>query len=75
VNVNDDVEQAQNHREVDKLTLVHLQRSRQMTYKMINLGISMDKANVRGLDLSNGIMCVPTNEACELLPQALLCSK
>ena len=69
--VDDEVEQAANYREIDKLTLQHIMKSRQLTYKMINTGFSMDKANVRGLDLSNGIVCMPNNQALELLLQAL----
>ena len=73
VNVDDEVAEAQSCRDIDKLTLQHLQKSRQLTQKMVNIGFSMDKANIRGLDLSNGIMAMPSNEALELLPQALYC--
>ena len=67
--MDDDVAQGQNYRQIDKLTLQHLQKSRQLTQKMIYTSFSMDKANIRGLDLSNGIMAMPSNEALELLPQ------
>ena len=69
--VGDEVEQAASYREVDRLALKHIMKSRQLTFKMISTGFSMDKANVRGLDLSNGIACMPNNAALELLPQAL----
>ena len=70
VNVDDDdVAQAQNYREIDALTLQHLQKSRALTHHMIYTSFSMDKANIRGLDLSDGIMAMPSNEALELLPQ------
>ena len=58
-----DVAHAPNYKEIDKLTLQHLQKSRQLTQKMIYTSFSMDKANIRGLDLISGIMAMPSNEA------------
>ena len=71
--MDDDVAQAANYRQIDKLTLQHLQKSRAMSMSMVMASFSMDKANVRGLDLSNGIMAMPSNEALELLPQEFEC--
>ena len=75
VDVDDQEEQAKHAREIDKLCMKHLQKSRQLTTGMVNTSFSMDKANVRGLDLSNGIWAMPSNPAVELLPQALLLAK
>lgn len=72
VEIDDQEQQAMNAREIDKLCMHHLQKSRQLTTGMVNTSFSMDKANVRGLDLSNGIWAMPSNEALELLPQALV---
>ena len=70
--MDDEYQTATQARDVDQRWLKHMQLSREMTRGMVNVGMAMDKANVRGLSLSNGVITLPGNEYMELLPPAFL---
>ena len=56
-------------REVDIKCMNHVLHSRKLTTGLLHAGFSMDKAQVRGLELSNGIGKLPTNKAGIFVPQ------
>ena len=56
-------------REIDAQCSQHILQTRVQCRKMLNIGFAMDKANIKGLELSNGFAVLPSNVKFEFMPQ------
>ena len=71
IELDDEFQVAKAAIEVDQRCVEHIRMSMDMTRNMVNVGMAMDKASVRGLQLSNGLIALPNNQAMELMPQVV----
>ena len=58
-------------REVDISCMNHIQQTRTLLTGVLHMGITMDKAQVRGLELSNAFWTLPDNKAGIMVPQVV----
>ena len=64
--------EAQGCREVDALVTQHCYKSRAIAKGMLHIGFTMDKASIRGMELSNGFAVLPIGTAFAFMPQAFV---
>ena len=71
--MSEDAQEAVGIREQDSLCVRHIVKSREATAASpLFLGISMDKASVRGLDLLDAMFTTPQGFGMEAMPQVEL---